>query len=236
MSREVLGRGNERPETVSPENVRPETVSPENVRPGLFRLFITSLLLSLFAFGGGSTILAMSKRKYVDQLGWLTETELMDRLTLAQAAPGATTINASILIGYRFRGVPGALACALATAIPPVVIIAAVTGIYMAVRDNTMVTNAMKGMRAGAAALVASVTLSLIWNMFKRREWLMTALFVTVFTVIQFVSISTYVILAAGLAVGIINAVVQARRAAKAGGGKGVKEDADTKGGGDAVR
>jgi len=192
-------------------------MSQEAKRPGLFRLFITSLLLSLFAFGGGSTIIAMAKRKYVDDLGWISEKEIMDRITLAQAVPGATTINTSILLGYYFRGVKGALICAFATAIPPVVIISAVSGIYFVIRSNTIVTNAMKGMRAGAAALVASVTISLILSLVKRKDWLMTALFAIVFVVIQFVSISTYLILLAGLLVGIVYAVIMAIKAKKGG-------------------
>ena len=192
-------------------------MSQEKERPSLFKLFITSLLLSLFAFGGGSTIIAMAKRKYVDDMKWISEKEIMDRITLAQAVPGATTINTSILLGYYFRGVKGALVCAFATAIPPVIIIAAVTGIYMVIRSNTIVMNAMKGMRAGAAALVASVIISLIWNLFKKKNWLMAALFVTVFVVIQFVRISTYLILLAGLLVGIIYAIVVAVKAKKGG-------------------
>ena len=183
-------------------------MSWETERPGLFKLFITSLLLSLFAFGGGSTIIAMAKRKYVDDLKWISEKEFMDRITLSQAVPGATTINISILLGHYLRGIKGALVCAFATAIPPVIIISAITGIYMAVRSNTVVMNAMKGMRAGAAALVASVTISLIISLFKRKDWLIVAIFVIVFVTIQFVRIDTYIILFAGLIVGIIYAVV----------------------------
>jgi len=184
----------------------------ETERPGLFKLFITSLLLSLFAFGGGSTIIAMAKRKYVDDQKWISEKEFMDRITLAQAVPGATTINTSILLGHYLRGAKGALVCAFATAIPPVVIISAITGIYMVIRSNAVVMNAMKGMRAGAAALVASVTISLIQSLFKKKDWLMAALFVIIFVTIQFVRIDTYIILLAGLLIGIIYAVVEWRK------------------------
>ena len=54
----------------------------------LLKLFITNLYLSAFTFGGGYVIITLMKKKYVDELDWIKEKEMLDLIAIAQSAPG----------------------------------------------------------------------------------------------------------------------------------------------------
>ena len=85
----------------------------------LRKLFFSTLYLSTFTFGGGYVIVTLMKNKFVDELHWIDEEEMMDLVAISQSSPGPLAINASILVGYRMAGVVGALITILATALPP---------------------------------------------------------------------------------------------------------------------
>ena len=96
----------------------------------LLKLFITNLYLSAFTFGGGYVIITLMKKKYVDELDWIKEKEMLDLIAIAQSAPGAIAINGAIVIGFKLAGIFGALISILATIIPPFVILSFVSFFY----------------------------------------------------------------------------------------------------------
>ena len=124
-------------------------------------LFLSTLTLSAFTFGGGYVIVTLLKRKFVDELHWLEEREMLDMTAIAQSCPGAVAVNASILVGYRVAGVPGALVSIVGTILPPFVIIGVISVCYDAFRSNQVVAAVLKGMNSGIAAVIADVTIHL---------------------------------------------------------------------------
>ena len=55
----------------------------------LRKLFLSTLYLSAFTFGGGYVIVTLMKKKFVDQYHWIEEDEMLDLVAIAQSAPGA---------------------------------------------------------------------------------------------------------------------------------------------------
>ena len=127
----------------------------------LRKLFFSCLYLSTFTFGGGYVIVTLMKEKFVDQLHWIKEDEMLDLIAIAQSAPGAIAVNGAIVVGYKLAGLAGALTAAVATVIPPFVIIALVSYFYQLFRDNAVVSRVLSGMQAGVGAVIASV----VWDM-----------------------------------------------------------------------
>ncbi len=58
----------------------------------LWKLFISTLYLSAFTFGGGYVIVTLMKEKFVDELHWIEEDEMLDLIAIAQSAPGAIAV------------------------------------------------------------------------------------------------------------------------------------------------
>lgn len=51
-------------------------------------LFLSTLYLSAFTFGGGYVIVTMMKQKFCDELHYIDEKEMLDLIAIAQSAPG----------------------------------------------------------------------------------------------------------------------------------------------------
>ena len=97
----------------------------------LWKLFITTLYISSFTFGGGFVIVTFMKKKFVDELHWIDEQEMLDMTALAQSAPGAIAVNAAILVGWQVEGLAGMLVAVLGTILPPMVILSIISVFYI---------------------------------------------------------------------------------------------------------
>ena len=102
----------------------------------LWKLFLSTLYISSFTFGGGFVIVTFMKKKFVDELHWIDEQEMLDMTALAQSSPGAIAVNAAILVGWQVEGLVGMLVAVLGTIIPPMVILSVVSVFYNAFASN----------------------------------------------------------------------------------------------------
>jgi len=133
----------------------------------LWKIFISTLYLSAFTFGGGYVIVSL---KFVDELHWVEEKEMLDLVAIAQSSPGAIAINGAIVVGYKLAGIAGVLVSIIGTVIPPFVIIALLSVCYNAFRTNELVSQMLEGMQAGVGAVIASVTYEMGAGIVKEKE------------------------------------------------------------------
>ena len=80
----------------------------KNKKEVLKKLFFSTLYLSAFTFGGGYVIVTLMKQKFVDELHWIEEEEMLDLIAIAQSSPGAIAVNGAIVVGYKLAGMIGA--------------------------------------------------------------------------------------------------------------------------------
>lgn len=181
------------------------------------KLFSSTFYLSAFTFGGGFVIIPLMKKKFVDELGWLGEDEMLNLAAIAQSSPGAVAVNASILLGYRVAGVPGALVTILGTILPPLITISIISFFYAAFRDNVIVNAVLKGMQAGVAAVIADVVINMGGNVVKEKNTISTLVMLGAFAATFFFKINVmYIILVCGC-IGASRVLIQARKTSKGG-------------------
>lgn len=173
-----------------------------------FLLFLSTLHLSAFTFGGGFVIISLMKKKFVDELQWISEKEMLDFTAIAQSSPGAVAINASILLGYRVAGIGGALVAILGTILPPLAIISVISLFYTTFRDSKIVNAVLKGMQAGVAAVIVDVALRLGSNVVKAREWHSMAVIILAFTATFVLRINVMYIILACAAFGMVKMII----------------------------
>lgn len=183
----------------------------------LWKLFQSTFLLSSFAFGGGFVVVSLFKKKFVEELQWLKEDELLDITAIAQSSPGPILINAAVILGYRMAGIPGSLIAVLGTALPPLIIISIIYHFYAQFRTNRVVAIALQVMRAGVAAVIFDVVLNLGKNVIKTRRPLYILLMLAAFTAAVFFHISAMLIILGCLAVGIVDLLSSLRKTKKEG-------------------
>ena len=162
--------------------------------PALFR---EVFLISAFTFGGGFVIVTLMKRRFVDELHWLEEQELLDFTAIAQSSPGPIAVNAAILVGNRLGGWRGALAAILGTVLPPLIILSLLSYFYDLVKDSAPVASALRAMQAAVGAVIADVVFNLGRNVVKQKNVLHIALMGLAFIAVYFLGVNViYVILA----------------------------------------
>ena len=136
----------------------------------LWKIFISTLYLSAFTFGGGYVIVSLMKKKFVDELHWIEEKEMLDLVAIAQSSPGAIAINGAIVVGYKLAGITGVLVSIIGTIIPPFVIISLLSVCYNTFRSNELVSQMLEGMQAGVGAVIASVTYEMGAGVVKEKD------------------------------------------------------------------
>lgn len=181
------------------------------------KLFTSTLYLSAFTFGGGFVIIPLMKKKFVDNLQWIEENEMLNLAAIAQSSPGAVAVNAAILLGYRVAGILGALIAILGTVLPPLITLSVISLVYTAFRDNIVVKAVLKGMQAGVAAVIADVVISLGANVLKNKDIVSVFIMVGAFIATFFLKINVmYIILACGC-IGAVKVFLQIRKIQKDG-------------------
>ena len=177
-------------------------------------LFLTTLYISAFTFGGGYVIVSFMKQHFVDRLKWIDETEMLDLVALAQSAPGAIAVNAAILVGWRVAGFIGMVTAVLGTIIPPIAIISIISLFYKAFAANRYVALMLTGMRAGVAAVILDVAVGMGTGVVKSKSVLRIVMLCAAFVAAFILDVNAVVIILVALVVGIISALIGMRKEA----------------------
>ena len=136
------------------------------------KLFLSAFQISAFTFGGGFVIIPLMRKKFVEELHWIEEQEMLDLTAIAQSCPGAIAVNAALLVGYRVAGVAGAMVTVLGTVLPPLIILSVISYFYAAFRSNRIISLVMKGMQAGVAAVICDVVLTMGGGVLRQKSLL----------------------------------------------------------------
>ncbi len=174
----------------------------------LWELFKSTFILSASTFGGGFVIVSLMKKKFVEELGWLDESEMLDITAIAQSSPGPIPINASVILGYRMHGILGSIVAILGTSIPPIAIISIVSVFYTQFRENKIISTALIVMRAGVAAVIFDVVINLAKNIIQTKNNLYVTLMLITFIITYVFGISAMTVIMLCVVVGIVNLLI----------------------------
>lgn len=176
-----------------------------------WKLFISTLYLSSFTFGGGFVIVPLMKKKFVEDLNWIEEEEVLDLIAIAQSSPGPIAVNASIIMGYRIGGIGGAFISVLGTVLPPFTILSIISFFYTAFRDNVVVNALLKGMQAGVAAVIIDVVINMSGGIIKEKNPSSILIMIGAFIAIHFFEINIGIIILICGIIGIISTYYSSR-------------------------
>lgn len=181
------------------------------------KLFFSTFSISAFTFGGGYVIVPLMKKKFVDDLHWIDENEMLDIVAISQSLPGPMVVDASVMVGYRLAGIPGVVITLLSTLLPPFVIISVISVFYQAFKTNPVVNAVLKGMQAGIAAIIADVVITDGIKICKSKNVLSIFIMAVSFCMVYFLNVSViWMILSCGILGGIMTVVQNHRGGRKA--------------------
>lgn len=167
----------------------------------LLSLFLTMMKIGAFTFGGGYAMIPLIEDEFVTKKGWVNSDEMADILALSQSIPGAISVNSSIIIGYKKKGVLGSFAAIFGLALPSLITLTIITYLYTSFRENLYVASALRGIRASVVALIFSALVRLFIPMKKTLYTIM--LFVLSFLASLLFDFNTVYIIIAGIVIGL---------------------------------
>ena len=181
----------------------------KNSKHKLLTLFISIFYISAFTFGGGFVIVTLMKKKFVEELKWLDEQEMLDFTALAQSSPGAIAVNAAILVGWKVGGLVGMFIAVFACILPPMIIIGIISMFYIAFSQNEYVKMVLGGMSAGVAAVILDVSWELGEKVYKQKNYLDYIIFALAFIASFVMGINVIYIILAAMVVGVARSLIK---------------------------
>ena len=101
-------------------------------------------------------MIPLMEKELVDRHGWITNDEFMEIITLSQTMPGIFAANMATHVGWKLRGVPGAVISVLGNILVPILIILGLAAGLHYLQGNTIVEAIFKGVRPVVVALIAA--------------------------------------------------------------------------------
>ena len=133
----------------------------------LLTMFLSMLKIGCFAFGGGYAIIALLENEFVSKWKWVDHDEFLDVVAIAESTPGPIAINVATYIGYKQKGVVGAIIATMGICIPSFVIMYLVALFYKQFAEIALVAAAFKGVQICVVYLIASAGIKMLKRMKK---------------------------------------------------------------------
>ena len=176
----------------------------------LWNLFITFSRIGLFTFGGGYAMLPMLQKEVVEKAGWATESEIMDYFAVGQCTPGVIAVNTATFIGYKNRGIIGAIFATLGLVFPSLIIIMILASFLQSFSTLPLVQSAFAGIRIAVIALIIDTVIKLFKSSIKDILGIIICLLA--FILSAFLNISpVYIVISAAL-LGLISKAKRGER------------------------
>lgn len=127
----------------------------------LWKLYAAFFRIGGLTFGGGLTMLPMLKYELVEKNGWVTEEELLDYYAVGQCTPGIIAVNVSTFVGFRKKGIPGAIFSTLGMISPSLIIVSILAFFLEQFMSNQIVAHAVGGIKVVVCALMLQTVITM---------------------------------------------------------------------------
>ena len=134
----------------------------------LLTLFLTFAKIGLFTFGGGYAMISIIESICVERKNWITHDEMMKVTVIAESTPGPIAINCATFVGYKQKGLAGAITATIGVVLPSFTIIYLISVFLDNFLEITWIANAFKGIRIGVGVLILGVGIKMIGKLKKK--------------------------------------------------------------------
>jgi chromate transporter len=122
--------------------------------------------IGCIGFGGPPAHIALLRRRCVEDRGWIEPTEFEDGVAATNLLPGPASTQLAIFLAWRLRGTVGALVGGACFIVPGLIVILALSSVFLAKNPP----QAILGAAEGAGAAVPAVAVNAAWTLV-RPSW-----------------------------------------------------------------
>ena len=185
-------------------------------------LFLTFAKIGLFTFGGGYAMIALIENTCVEKKQWITLDEMMNITVVAESTPGPIAINCATYVGYKQKGIVGALIATIGMILPSFCIIFAISKFLDHFLEIIWIAHAFQGIKIAVGILILDAAIKMLQTMQKKplpKAFMLCAFAAMLLINIFSVRISSIVLM---LAAGLISLIIfmVSKPAARGGAGK----------------
>ena len=172
--------------------------APKTEVPSFGQLLATFLKLGITAFS--FAILPQIKRA-ITRRAWLSEDELDEGIALTQLYPGPSNFDLVAFVGFRLKGVLGALTSTISFVLPSFILMVALSYVYFTFGNLVWVQNVFHGLEA----LVVGIIVNLVIDMGRKYTRKIIPILLAVITFFATIyGINIFIILVFSILVGAI--------------------------------
>ena len=134
----------------------------------LLDLFLTFAKIGLFTFGGGYAMISLIENSCVEKKGWITHDEMMNVTVIAESTPGPIAINCATFVGYKQKGMIGAIAATIGMVLPSFSIIFLISMFLDNFLEIVWIAHAFMGVKIAVGILILDAAIKMIRKMQKK--------------------------------------------------------------------
>lgn len=120
-------------------------------------LMIAMVRTGILGFGGGPSVIPLIRHEAVVKYKWINDDEFGETLTIANALPGPIATKMSAYLGYRLKGVSGAIVATAAHILPTCLAMVALVTLVSVLSSSVIIQNMI-----GAVTPVIAVLLGMM--------------------------------------------------------------------------
>ena len=134
----------------------------------LLDLFLTFARIGLFTFGGGYAMISLIDRSCVEKKRWISHDEMMDITVIAESTPGPIAINCATYVGYKQKGLVGAVAATVGIILPSFCIIFIISSFLDGFLEIAWIAHAFMVIKIAVGILILDAAVKMISKMPKK--------------------------------------------------------------------
>ncbi len=123
-------------------------------------LFLSFLKIGGLSFGGGYGMISIIRETVVSH-GWMSETELLNFIAVAESTPGPIAVNMATFIGSSHGGILGAFLATLGVVLPSFIIILIIAALISNLLKYKGVNAFLSGVRPCIVAMILATAITI---------------------------------------------------------------------------
>ena len=106
-------------------------------------------------------MLSLIQREVVENKKWASDEEVLDYYAVAQCTPGVIAVNTATFVGYKEKGVRGAIAATIGVVLPSLIIISVIAAVLQNFMEYEIVGHILAGIRVAVAVLIINAVITM---------------------------------------------------------------------------
>lgn len=168
----------------------------------ILELYLSFLKIGTFSIGGGYVMLPLIQQEIIENRAWLTLSEFLNILAIAEMTPGPVSINSATFIGYQTGGFWGAAFATAGVVTPSLVLMVTAATLLNRFYENRWIQASLDGLRPAVLALITGAAIFVAKSAV--TDILSVIFFLTVMALLLFTRIHPLLALLLAAAAGIL--------------------------------